>query len=956
MDCNYDWVNKYLNYDKLKIFNNISEFKSWLIRQKKRNENDGDGSPPVDYEEKEELIEETEKVQSSNFRNAIDYLEDLRETISKKWFDQLSLFAINSSGGPLDNSQLEIVRSIFLSNNQFKLKNSINPNFNSTKERKRNKQLDIFSTNTDSQKLEYLGNFENFKNLGNELNVNFSTPITIIFGTNTSGKTSICHAIKKLTGDSIQEVTDKNILKNTECSTSFKYKFTTDKNKEVYYNDSNVNQRYSMRGEIKYFDSKISARLIENPNTERLLKVAPFKLEKFEYLQNSLDQFKNYMRDIMITKKGEISKKVNHLKLLFAKQGITKLEMYDELEEGEPRNFFEVINCDVNEREGIVNRAQELDEKIERLSQSSSPEKIRVLNLEVQRLKKNVIVIEKLKDRIIELNIPEQSSINANYDNLKLMQKKSMKFIVPNQHKIEEFKKFIKISKNIINYDEEIYDDCLFCKRTLDELSMDIIKQYYAFLRSDLEEKIGKIETLLKQREKIKRDIAEYEFDDVFNPELLSSEETVENILPTINQIIKYCSGEIEEASFFKEHREQLIREEILKSEITKIKMALNDKEREMKELNISYSEKKRLIIEIKKEKEMVDFKKTFFKYWEENYLLYSDLCACSTLKEKIESADFRSIKTRITNKNKNATNYLIKSSFEEKLNREYQSLTKKQIENSGIITKATKVGKKVDLAVSIKGKHPLRTILSEGELKIYSLALFFVEIEYDKKSTVVFDDPVSSLDYIYTENLTRRIKKFAQENLDKQIIVFTHDWYFLKGIQDELIKSDFKEGRDFSLLVLESCSNVNINIEKLGKIKSYINSILKKEKLLKNDKILLCRHMRVFIEAMINKYVFNEQRMQYKRDKTNPGVFKEYVKLRRLTEEEANTFYVLYNDLSIHLHDNDQQDFTSWDGKVFKSYYDRLLILEEDLRIKNPIDQIYPPLSPPKINIETVI
>ena len=68
--------------------------------------------------------------------------------------------------------------------------------------------------------------------------------------------------------------------------------------------------------------------------------------------------------------------------------------------------------------------------------------------------------------------------------------------------------------------------------------------------------------------------------------------------------------------------------------------------------------------------------------------------------------------------------------------------------------------------------------ILSEGEQRAIAIGSFLAEVHLGGGSGgVVFDDPVSSLDHKRRERFARRL---AQEAIKRQVIVFTHDIYFL--------------------------------------------------------------------------------------------------------------------------------------------------------------------------------
>ena len=81
-----------------------------------------------------------------------------------------------------------------------------------------------------------------------------------------------------------------------------------------------------------------------------------------------------------------------------------------------------------------------------------------------------------------------------------------------------------------------------------------------------------------------------------------------------------------------------------------------------------------------------------------------------------------------------------------------------------------------------------LPKVVSEGEQRCLSIAAFFAELSTaDEPSGIVFDDPVSSLDYQWRQGVARRL---VQESKSRQVIVFTHDVVFLlllRQFADEL-------------------------------------------------------------------------------------------------------------------------------------------------------------------------
>jgi hypothetical protein len=87
-------------------------------------------------------------------------------------------------------------------------------------------------------------------------------------------------------------------------------------------------------------------------------------------------------------------------------------------------------------------------------------------------------------------------------------------------------------------------------------------------------------------------------------------------------------------------------------------------------------------------------------------------------------------------------------------------------------------------LMIQMPGGFEPREILSEGEQRAIAIGSFLAEVNISGSTGgVVFDDPVSSLDHVRRELVARRL---AAESLKRQVIIFTHDLYFLSLLQHE--------------------------------------------------------------------------------------------------------------------------------------------------------------------------
>ena len=140
-----------------------------------------------------------------------------------------------------------------------------------------------------------------------------------------------------------------------------------------------------------------------------------------------------------------------------------------------------------------------------------------------------------------------------------------------------------------------------------------------------------------------------------------------------------------------------------------------------------------------------------------------------------------------ISRKATELTQKVVSNDLESALNREFKSLG---VGNLQVCLKTrTDKGKafhklKLDLP---QAKTP-GDILSEGEQRAIAIGSFLAEANIGDSSTgVIFDDPVSSLDHKRRERVARRL---AQEASKRQVIVFTHDLYFLDLLIHEAEKT----------------------------------------------------------------------------------------------------------------------------------------------------------------------
>lgn len=124
--------------------------------------------------------------------------------------------------------------------------------------------------------------------------------------------------------------------------------------------------------------------------------------------------------------------------------------------------------------------------------------------------------------------------------------------------------------------------------------------------------------------------------------------------------------------------------------------------------------------------------------------------------------------------------------------------------------------------------------VLSEGEQKALALADFLAEVtSVPASSPVVFDDPITSMDYRRIHEVCDRIVALAE---DHQIIVFTHNIWFAAELLSKADKKNWKyydirlEGGDAGVVTAASHPRVDTIAQVSTRVKKMIDGAEKQE------------------------------------------------------------------------------------------------------------------------------
>lgn len=855
----------------------------------------------------------------SSYTNGVGYLIELRDDIDIPWFTKICDLSIDLTQNSIGANELAILVNLFLEDLPYTSIFQVN-----------NIQAIATSPNSSATniKIEKLAGFDNFKGLSSDLSIEFPKRITLFFGTNGSGKSSICEALKLLGTPNIPESPLKNVKIRETRPSRFEYKFSS-QNDLVEWNKL---KGYGLFGDkIKFFDSKLAFRYVNNPlQPENSIEISPFRLEIFEYVRTILKQFQEKLLETISVQNEVFQQQYRPVNEVI--EGLRINTDFD-LSEAIRAGKMELVNSFLNslKNDELLRTIEEEQKELEQLISLSSDEGIKNTKRTIHDLSLWIKNVKKVFNLIRTIDLGSLKTAIQKEKALTQVQETLLRRISNPEIEFEKFASFIDFSKRIVDYNN-IPDNCPFCQQVLEEDARILVNEYKKYLFNETEEELLLINEKVSNQFNAVKTFAEFDIGDFKTSESIQNEEAdqifislenLQSLMPkTKNDVIAHQGmdlaaelKEIELVVLNAESRLGLMR--------SNYNLAISSKE----ELD---SKKKGLIQEIEFTKKKI----SSLKVKEEISSLTVTSSYLHQLRDRLDQTSFQGINQKITLKAKKAYEDLIITGFETKLSDEYLKLTEKPMSNLGV--QLIKRGREGSVILNpTVGKEPINIVLSEGELKIHSLALFFCELTSSEENIVVIDDPVTSLDYNYVTSFVERLRDFLLRDRDKQVILFTHDWAFFDQIRDEMNKVFLNN--DFEVKVIEKCSLIKTFKEKIPDLKTQIESILSNSRLDEKEKKEVAGLMRILIEAIVNQLVFAGQKYKYKKGSTSVSNFMKCIKLIPLEVNEAVQLQDLYKKLSPFEHDDPSIWYVETDIVKLTTRYDQIKLIERNLMQRRP-------------------
>jgi energy-coupling factor transporter ATP-binding protein EcfA2 len=853
------------------------------------------------------------------YQDATGFLIELRNAINQSWFNAIVDLSISLDSSRATEEQLESIWTYLIGTNDYQSTAATPPPNQNSQE---STISPVF--------LEKVNTFNNFKKLSPNLNIEFDKKITLIFGKNGSGKTSLCQALKVL-ANPVKPVEPLFNARNgnKDSLPSFQYQFKGWVNPSEW---SESNGYGSQAQFIKYFDSTVAMSISTGTmKAEKAVEVSVFRLELFDFTRSVLTDFQQHANNKLTVQRGKISTDMEAVRNRLRNTVNIEVEPFSNWSPESPHAFERWITG-INEfgnKEEVILKG--LENEYQQLQSSTSEQGVIALQAQLNLLENIGNNIKSLSENcsaasIIKLGGLEETLIAKNAALAELSRSAFPSHVNASQHN-----ELINAVARFFEYG--VAEHCPLCLQDLNSQAKQLFSAYHHHLTSTLHQEIislnSELKIGLKQQKGIKSSILADSgilksiFPPMFFESLTGIIETIKTSLPNDGQSQK--DGNMQNFNKWME----------MANFIAPLEQQANQIRNTLK---IAQEGKDAIIIKVNEIKNKIGSMNAHKSvYLERQNLL--NICSQSTeysrKASKAQNIDFTSVLRKLTLKGKEAHSQLVLDTFEQKLNSEYIAMSGMSLEELGV--KLTSKGNDQDITVTPKiGKVPVHRVLSEGEQKVHSLAVYMAEAIAQPYQLLVFDDPVTSFDYNYISNFCERIRDYIRNNQDTQIILLTHNWDFFVNFQTTLNRSGLNNS--LSVQVLEDCSTVSEYSEKWDhlceQIENIVNSTAEPNEA---QKEIASGLMRRLLERLTNAYVFNEQRHQYKIKSLQDSNFHNFTKIVPLTVQEADDLRDLYSNLSPPEHDDVRNFYTTKTRIQFKNWYDKIIGIKVSIENRRP-------------------
>jgi energy-coupling factor transporter ATP-binding protein EcfA2 len=809
--------------------------------------------------------------------------------------------------------------------------------------------------------------YEN-KNIGGLINdqvIEFSPFFTLIYGKNGSGKSSYYKILKNIFLEA--QNLKSNIYSSADTMMTAKIDLITENQFKKYQRKGHNDFPQSVQeiswspnehipSKVKFCDSIILNESLSKKETG--WSVDRYKLDYYEIFREAIDAVEK-----------EISLEINKLNaeatslLSILNRNLKSREdtsIYIKL------NNTQSINSELNrliEHEIIPSKIEEKKEELNVLVNQNAKDisdsitinntKIDLYTSYVQYLNEKISIYEELNNvekvvvQLIKLKNKRDYSLFDKYDLL---------FSLENEYKdiyIELLKSVVKTAQKyeIDNYPIGI-EKCFYCNQDLPDENKNLIQKIHQTIDDEIEVNIQSIQKtidhlILKIEKFIEKTIGVYSTITVLESSSLEFKKlnNFNSILDNniLRSFILYLKSlDLANTVSYKNEIYQLKNhKELVESNIKIFKLEVITYQTQLSNLEIIKSQAKRELASVLDEEYCFVNKESIIKL--------RDITS-GISQYTLQSSNFTSYKSKLSKDKSKVEEELLRRNYIDRFN---AHLVDFKLPNREKINRKFSVSSgQTKIEGNITGnstEYKIDDILSEGEAKVYSLCDWFTELEFDDINTIVFDDPITSLDH---NNIAKLAKKICSLANTYQVIIFTHNMEFYKYLVDYSLGNNALENKTCKICKdLEGqfqCEGFKSNENKVYKCGNYlkveyfvqpgsVEKGINYNTLNYINKLLLIK-TRIEIRDMSNvvvnlRSVINDFIEQYRFNNIKRNIYKGedliHFEIRDISNDSLSSLQQLHHTLSSSsglLHSQDDEITTELDASDYIHIYNQII------------------------------
>lgn len=659
----------------------------------------------------------------------------------------------------------------------------------------------------------------NINALSSDVRFSLGKNLNVFYGENGSGKSSYVRMFRKLADNYFTSEKDLSIIPNIYKEESIgepflqtvevTYALGEDLKSEVV----DINLKHPELCKINVFDSESVIPLI---NSDLTFSILPKGFENFQIISDILDSLRNEISraiESMIVKQDKL--------FLDSSYDFIRKELEDIF--GEVKNFREIkgyLDSNYPPSSSYEEVIQEIDLQITELESSSPKDKIKILNTQKIKLLSIRESIQKLSGTLSKENLDKVNELITEFEQKVQEERGFNESFQRNVSFLEvvnkEWLEFVKAGKDYfdsINKTQiKLGDPCIFCSAPLNSTSVNMIGSYIKHVSNSNKGELSSVE-----KEILKHDVT--------NTVLALAEEEAalfesEKFLERIKSVIQLVNRNIEVFSTCIKAKKVVDDTVIL--DVTDVVQEITLEIGQLSDRIENFSKSTGEITEI------IASRKALKETLQKNEKLHNSL---KLLEDWFQFHD--SIEEYERVKNKFSTNTLTKKqaeAFKSIIQEEYLETFKKYSKELKVfnveLRLVPKKGETMRKKFVSSGEYKVSQIMSEGEQKAVAMVEFATDITVRNDfNTILFDDPVTSLDYKRSEIIANLI---YQLSLDRQIIVFTHNIMFYYHLYNISAKIKNKENRFFKVDDFDKMNKGIVSESFSGRLET-LNEIMKK-------------------------------------------------------------------------------------------------------------------------------